>query len=560
MKKIWWKESVVYEIYPRSFYDSDGDGIGDLNGITGKLDYLKELGIDVIWLAPVYQSPNDDNGYDISDYRNIMDEFGNMEDYDHLLEEAHERGIKIVMDLVANHSSDEHAWFIESRSSRDNDKRDYYIWRDAVDGKEPTNWGSCFGGSAWEWDEKTGQYYLHCFSKKQPDLNWDNPKVREEIFDIMKFWCDKGIDGFRMDVIAMISKKPEFVDAPILEGPYGDVGVEVSYGPHLNEYLQEMNQKVLSKYDLMTVGECGGVTTEFAKQLANEEGTELGMVFQFEHVALDCTEAGRWCKMPFPIKALKENLTKWQKNLDGFAWNSLFMGNHDQPRINSRLGDESALSAKAIAVMLYSMQGTPYLYQGEELGMTNYPFQGIEEYNDIESINAFHQLVNAGLREPEELLVGIAYKSRDNARTPMQWSAEKNAGFTTGKPWFTINPNYTTINAAAQVNDPQSVYSFYKEYLHFRKDPMWKEVMVYGTYELLDPEHEAVYAYTREAQSQKLLVVCNMSARDQVFEAGEVAGERKGEKALISNYPDSALAGTLMLRPWEASIFDISHI
>lgn len=561
MKKAWWKESVVYEIYTRSFCDTNGDGIGDLNGVTSKLDYLKELGINVIWLAPVYQSPNDDNGYDISDYRNIMTEFGSMADFDHLLEEAHKRGIRIVMDLVANHSSDEHAWFMESRSSKDNDKRDYYIWRDAVDGKEPTNWGSCFGGSAWEWDETTGQYYLHCFSKKQPDLNWDNPKVREEIFDIMKFWCDKGIDGFRMDVISMISKKPVLVDAPLENGLYGNVGLEVSYGPNLHDYLQEMNQKVLSKYDIMTVGECGGVTTEHARCLANSEGTELGMVFQFEHVGLDGGKEDKWCKRPFPIRDLKENLSKWQYELDEVAWNSLFMGNHDQPRIVSRLGDNSPISAKAAAVCLYSMQGTPYLYQGEELGMTNYPFKGIEDYDDIECINAYHQLVNAGVRESEELLEAIAYKSRDNARTPMQWSAEENAGFTTGNPWFSINPNYKEINAAAQVNDPDSVYSFYKELIHLRTKSPWKDILVYGKYQLLDPEDENVFSYLRSWEGQQLLVVCNLSPEKQSFllpENIDFAG--CNEKSLISTCKESKLALEMELKPWEAAIFDVGTI
>ncbi|MBQ9157600.1 MAG: alpha-glucosidase [Eubacterium sp.] len=566
MKKTWWKESVVYEIYPRSFCDSNGDGIGDLNGITGKLDYLSDLGINVIWLAPVYKSPNDDNGYDISDYRDIMDEFGTMEDYDHLLEEAHKRGIKIVMDLVANHTSDEHAWFVESRSSRDNDKRDYYIWRDPVDGKEPTNWGSCFGGSAWEWDEKTGQYYLHCFSRKQPDLNWDNPRVREEVFDLMRFWCEKGIDGFRMDVISMISKKPDFVDAPVDDGIYGNTSLEVSYGPHLHEYLKEMNQKVLARYDLMTVGECGGVTTEHAKKIANAEGTELGMVFQFEHVSVDGGPDGKWYKKPMPLPALKENLSKWQRELDGRAWNSLFFGNHDQPRIVSRIGDNSPISAKAAAVALYSMQGTPYLYQGEELGMTNYPFKGIEDYDDLECINAYHQIVEAGFRDPEELLEAIAYKSRDNARTPMQWSDEENAGFTTGTPWFHINPNYREINAKSQIYDPDSVYSFYKRYFALRTDSPWKNLLVYGKYQLLAPEDEAVFAYIRYADEQKLLVVCNLSAADRTFEVPESVQidpslslliNPDESQLLISTYKDSRLSRTLLLRPWEAGIWAV---
>ena len=446
MNKKWWKESVVYQIYPRSFCDSNGDGIGDLQGIISKLDYLKELGINVIWMSPVYKSPNDDNGYDIADYQDIMEEFGTMADFDELLAAAHQRGIKIVMDLVVNHTSDEHAWFVESRSSKENDKRDYYIWREAKDGKEPNNWGSCFSGSAWQWDETTQMYYLHCFSKKQPDLNWDNPKVRDEVFNMMTWWCEKGIDGFRMDVISMISKPDGLPDAPVAEGAlYADSMVTCN-GPHVHEYLQEMNQRVLSKYDIMTVGECAGVTIEHAKKYANAEGTELNMVFQFEHVGLDAGLENKWHKDKIKLPELKENLTKWQKELDQVAWNSIFFCNHDQPRVVSRLGDDSPESAKCIATMLHLMQGTPYVYQGEELGMTNCPFGLIENYRDIESINAYYELTEAGLRQPEELLSCIAYKGRDNARTPMQWNDQENAGFTTGTPWIMVNPNYKEIN------------------------------------------------------------------------------------------------------------------
>ena len=441
MNKTWWKESVVYQIYPRSFCDSNGDGIGDLKGIQSKLDYLKELGINVIWMSPVYKSPNDDNGYDISDYQDIMTEFGTMAYFDELLAAAHERGIRIVMDLVVNHTSDEHPWFIESRSSKENPKRDYYIWREPVDGHEPNNWGSAFSGSAWEWDEKTQMYYLHCFSKKQPDLNWENPKVRDDVFAMMDWWCQKGIDGFRMDVISMISKKEGLPDVPTDGGLYGNCMYGTCNGPHVHEYLQEMNQKVLSKYDLMTVGECAGVTIEEAKKYANAEGTELNMVFQFEHTSLDSGTMDKWCKKPIPLKELKENLSKWETELEGKAWNSLYFCNHDQPRIVSRLGDDSPLSAKCIATVLHMMQGTPYVYQGEELGMTNCPFGSIENYMDLESINAYHELTEAGLRQPEELLECIAYKSRDNARTPMQWNSGKNGGFTEGTPWIMVNPN-----------------------------------------------------------------------------------------------------------------------
>ena len=380
MEKAWWKESVVYQIYPRSFCDSNGDGIGDLNGITGKLDYLKELGIDVIWLSPVYQSPNDDNGYDISDYKAVMAEFGTMEDYDRMLGRAHELGIKIMMDLVVNHTSDEHPWFIESRSSKDNAYRDYYIWKDGRDGKEPNNWGACFGGSAWKYDEKTKQYYLHLFSTKQPDLNWENPLVRKEVFDMMTWWCDKGIDGFRMDVISLISKTPGLPDGRVGKSGYGDPGC--ANGPRVHEFLKEMNREVLSKYDLITVGECSGVTVEEAKKYASSAGDELNMVFQFEHMDLDGGESFKWNHKKIRLTELKQVMSKWQTELEGKAWNSLYWCNHDQPRMLSRLGNDSSLyrerSAKLLGTCLHMMQGTPYIYQGEELGMTNYPFTSLE--------------------------------------------------------------------------------------------------------------------------------------------------------------------------------------
>jgi oligo-1,6-glucosidase len=556
MKKAWWKESVVYQVYPRSFCDSNGDGVGDLQGVRSKLDYLKELGINVIWMSPVYQSPNDDNGYDISDYRDIMDEFGTMEDFDQLLADAHARGIRIVMDLVVNHTSDEHKWFIESRSSRDNDKRDYYIWREAVDGHEPNNWGSCFSGSAWEWDEATQMYYLHFFSKKQPDLNWDNPKVRDAVFDMMTWWCDKGIDGFRMDVISMISKPEVFDDFPTYGGLYGDSS-GVCNGPHVHEYIQEMNRRVLSKYDLMTVGETAGVTIDEAKKYANAEGTELGMVFQFEHVGLDAGASDKWCKDKISIPALKENLSKWQRELDGVAWNSLFFCNHDQPRIVSRLGDESPASAKCIATVLHLMQGTPYVYQGEELGMTNCPFGSIENYRDLESINAYRELTQTGRREPEELLSCIAYKSRDNARTPMQWSAAPNAGFTTGKPWIMVNPNYTSLNAEAQLADPDSVFHYYQKLIALRRNSDWSDLIVYGSYQLLAPEDETVFAYTRELDGQRLLVVCNLSGQQVKFTVPETVTWKQAQ-LLISDLGEPALSRDLDLAPWQAAVWAIS--
>lgn len=556
MNRTWWKESVVYQIYPRSFCDSNGDGIGDLKGIQSKLDYLKELGINVIWMSPVYKSPNDDNGYDISDYQDIMTEFGTMADFDELLAAAHERGIRIVMDLVVNHTSDEHPWFIESRSSKENPKRDYYIWRDAVDGHEPNNWGSSFSGSAWEWDEKTQMYYLHCFSKKQPDLNWENPKVRDDVFAMMDWWCRKGIDGFRMDVISMISKKDGLPDVPTDGGLYGNCMYGTCNGPHVHEYLQEMNQRVLSKYDLMTVGECAGVTIEEAKKYANAEGTELNMVFQFEHTSLDSGTMDKWCKKPIPLQELKANLSKWENELEGKAWNSLYFCNHDQPRIVSRLGDDSPLSAKCIATVLHMMQGTPYVYQGEELGMTNCPFGSIENYRDLESINAYHELTEAGLRQPEELLECIAYKSRDNARTPMQWNSSKNGGFTEETPWIMVNPNYKEINAEQEMADPDSVFHYYQHLIALRRSSSWSDIIVYGHYELLAPENPQVFAYTREYEGRKLLVICNLSSEKVSFEIPDSVSWTQADR-LIGNYKYQELARKTELRPWEAEVWAI---
>ena len=548
MKKAWWKEAVVYQIYPRSFCDSNGDGIGDLNGITSKLDYLKELGIDVIWLSPVYKSPNDDNGYDISDYEDIMTEFGTMDDFDKMLAAAHERGIKIVMDLVVNHTSDEHPWFVESRSSKDNEKRDYYIWKEGKDGKEPTNWGSAFSGPAWKYDEKTDMYYLHLFSVKQPDLNWENPKVRKEVFDMMTRWCEKGIDGFRMDVISLISKPEGYPDAKVV-GLYGDMGI-CANGPKVHDYLKEMNEEVLSKFDIMTVGETAGVTLEEAKKYANTDGSELNMVFQFEHMDLDGGEKFKWSTQPMPLVPLKENLSKWQKGLDGVAWNSLYFCNHDQPRIVSRLGDESdayrELSAKCIATCLHMMQGTPYVYQGEELGMTNTVFNSVDDFRDLESINAYRELVESGLYTDGDMFPKIAHKSRDNARTPMQWDASANAGFTTGTPWIAVNPNYKKINVADQLKREDSVFHYYQKLIRLRKE---NEIIVYGNYELLLPEDENIFAYTRTLDNQKLLVVCNFSKSEQKFDFSGY----ENAKVLISNYNRDAGEDGI-LKPYEATV------
>jgi len=546
MKKAWWKEAIVYQIYPRSFCDSNGDGIGDLNGITSKLDYLKELGIDVIWLSPVYKSPNDDNGYDISDYEAIMTEFGTMDDFDKMLSEAHGRGIKIVMDLVVNHTSDEHPWFVESRSSKDNPKRDYYIWKEGKNGKEPNNWGSAFSGPAWKYDEKTDMYYLHLFSVKQPDLNWENQKVRKEVFDMMTRWCKKGIDGFRMDVISLISKPEGFPDAKVV-GLYGDMNI-CANGPKVHDYLKEMNQKVLSKFDIMTVGETAGVTLDEAKRYANSEGSELNMVFQFEHMSLDSGEKFKWSTKHIPLVPLKENLTKWQLGLDDVAWNSLYFCNHDQPRIVSRLGDDSdefrELSAKCIATCLHMMQGTPYVYQGEELGMTNTVFNSVDDFRDLESVNAYRELIESGLYTKEDMFPKIAHKSRDNARTPMPWDTSENAGFTTGTPWLALNPNYNKINVADQLKREDSVFHYYQKLIKLRKE---YEIIVYGKYELLLPDDEHIFAYVRTLGNQKLLVVCNFSKTEQKFDFSGY----ENAKVLISNY-DGNISEKATLKPYSA--------
>lgn len=555
MKKAWWKEAVVYQIYPRSFMDSNGDGIGDLNGITEKLDYLKELGIDVIWLSPVYQSPNDDNGYDISDYQAIMTEFGTMEDYDRMLARAHELGIKIMMDLVVNHTSDEHAWFVESRKSVDNPYRDFYIWRKGKeDGKEPNNWGSCFSGSAWKYDEQTDMYFLHLFSKKQPDLNWDNPKVRDHVFDMMNWWCEKGIDGFRMDVISLISKPEGLPDGIPGENGYADSGC--ANGPHVHEYLQEMNRKVLSKYDLITVGEAAGVTLEEAKKYANADGSELNMVFQFEHVSgsqHEKTHYGKWDGHKMPLPEWKANLSKWQTGLSHEAWNSLYLSNHDQPRSVSRYGNDSEeyreRSAKLLATCLHMMQGTPYVYQGEELGMCNAYFDKLEDYRDIESINAYHELTEQCGVSHEEMMGYLKRISRDNARTPMQWDDSKNAGFTTGTPWLKVNANYPEVNAKAQVNDPDSVFSYYKKLIRLRHE---NEIIVYGDYELLEAESEETFIYKRTYENEHLMVLCNFTDHEVSVTDAVMEQIPDGAEKLITNYADDM---GQILRPYEAKVY-----
>ena len=553
MEKRWWKESVVYQIYPRSFCDSNGDGIGDLNGITGKLDYLKELGIDVIWLSPVYKSPNDDNGYDISDYQAIMDEFGTMEDFDRMLATAHEKGIKIMMDLVVNHTSDEHKWFIESRKSTDNPYRDYYIWRPAKeDGSLPNNWGSCFSGPAWEYDKTTDMYFLHLFSKKQPDLNWDNPAVRQDVFDMMNWWLKKGVDGFRMDVISLISKEPGLPDKePGING-YATFNVSAN-GPHVHEYLQEMRQKALNNADTITVGECSGVTLEEAKKYARSDEKELNMVFQFEHMDVDSDEkSGKWTTRKMDLRDLKNILTRWQKGLQDIAWNSLYWENHDQPRSVSRFGNDSdeyrEISAKMLATCIHMMQGTPYVYQGEELGMTNCPFNTLDNFRDLESINAFHELTEQGKMTEEDMMAAIGYKGRDNARTPMQWDDSAYAGFSTATPWIMVNPNYTKINAKDQVNREDSVFKYYQKLIKLRHE---SELIVYGTYDLILDDDKDIYAYIRTLGDEKLIVYCNFSENTRKVEIPE---EFVNKKVLISNYSDAKANQKITLRPYEAIV------
>lgn len=555
MNEKWWKNAVVYQIYPRSFKDSNGDGIGDLEGIYEKLDYLAELGIDVIWMSPVYKSPNDDNGYDISDYQDIMDDFGTMDDFDRVLKKAHSLNIKIMMDLVVNHTSDEHKWFIESKKSKDNPYHDYYMWADPdKNGNPPNRWESCFSGSAWEYVESVGQFYLHSFSRKQPDLNWDNPKVREEVFKMMTWWCDKGIDGFRMDVISMISKYPGLSDGP--ENGNGYTGNTSCDGPNIHKYLREMNEKVLSKYHLITVGECPGVNAEQAKKYANIDGSELDMIFQFEHVsgsALKPCHHGKWDGEAMTMPELRANFTKWQKDLEGCAWNSLFLSNHDQPRCVSRFGNDSEqyreLSAKMLATMTHFQKGTPYVYQGEELGMTNAYMENIADYRDIESLNAYKELTTKENIPAKTVMGYIKAVGRDNARTPMQWDASDNGGFTSGTPWLQVNKNYKTINAAAQVNDPDSVFAYYKKLIALRHT---NEVMVNGVYDVLIPDHPQIYAYTRTLGDKQLLVLCNDSDTNVAIPAELQEKIHAAKNILIQNYKDTDES---TLRPYEAVVY-----
>lgn len=556
MKKQWWKESVIYQIYPRSFKDSNGDGIGDIPGIISKLDYLKELGIDVVWLSPVYQSPNDDNGYDISDYLNIMDDFGTMEDWELLLKEMHGRGLKLIMDLVVNHSSDEHKWFLESKKSKDNPYRDYYIWRPGKEGKEPNNWKSTFSGSAWQYDENTEEYYLHIFSKKQPDLNWENPKLRREVYDMMKFWLEKGIDGFRMDVINFISKVDGLPDAPNPDGKkYVSGSRFFMNGPRIHDYLQEMHKEALAEYNVMTVGEMPGVNVEQAKLYTDETRDEVNMVFQFEHVDLDSGPGGKWDLKPLKLTDLKQNFTKWQTGLEEIGWNSLYLNNHDQPRMVSRFGNDKQYrveSAKMLATFLHMLKGTPYIYQGEEIGMTNVRFDSIEDYKDIETLNMYDEKVNQNGEDPKKVMESIYVKGRDNARTPFQWDDSEHGGFTTGTPWIQVNSNYPEINASQAVLDEGSIFHYYRRLIKFRKE---QPIIVHGRYDILLPENESIYVYTRTLDSQKLLVILNFTGDEQSFPVPPDLHEKKSE-VLISNYePAQEYSSTIQLRPYEAIVY-----
>ena len=540
MEKHWWQEVVVYQIYPRSFKDSNGDGIGDLRGIIEKLDYLQTLGIGAIWLSPVYKSPNDDNGYDISDYEDIMDEFGTMADMEELIAEADKRGIKIVMDLVVNHTSDEHHWFIESRKGKDNPYHDYYVWADpAEDGGAPTDLQSIFLGSAWKYDETSNQYYLHLFSQKQPDLNWENEKVRREVYDMMNFWIDKGVGGFRMDVIDLIGKIP-------LEGI-------TSNGPKLHEYLQEMNKATFGDKDLLTVGETWGATPEIAKLYSNPERHELSMVFQFEHSLLD-NEPGKekWDLKPLDVTELKTVLSKWQTELGNEGWNSLFWNNHDLPRIVSRWGNDKEYrvrSAKAFAILLHMMKGTPYIYQGEELGLTNTPVASIEELDDIESINMYHDRISRGF-SIESIMTSLNAKGRDNARRPIPWTAEQNGGFTTGTPWLALNPNYKEINVEAELKNPDSVFHTYQKLIQLRKD---HPIVVWGDYKLLNTSSN-VFSYYRTLGEERWLTVVNLSDFEE-----EISVDARFNKVVVTNTEDEITdLRAYKLSPWQAFVVELS--
>lgn len=553
MAKQWWKEATAYQVYPRSFNDSNGDGIGDIQGVIEKVDYLKDLGIDVVWLSPVYQSPNDDNGYDISDYKAIMDEFGTMDDLDELLDELHKRDMKLIMDLVINHTSDEHKWFIESRSSKESPYRDYYMWHPGKeDGSRPNNWESIFSGSVWEWDEKTKEYYLHVFSKKQPDLNWENPTVREELADMVNWWLDKGIDGFRVDAISHIKKVEGLPDLPNPENK----DVVPSYEGHMNrpgidQFLSEFTKKTFENYDIMTVGEANGVSIDDAKQWVGEENGYFDMIFQFEALGLWRSREDE----SFDLRDYKEIMTKWQNGLNGIGWNALYIENHDLIRAVSAMGDEGDLreiSAKALATMYFFMQGTPFIYQGQEIGMTNVHYENFEDYDDIQSVNrAKYMMEHEGVSK-DKAMKYIWESSRDNTRTPMQWSKDKNAGFSTGTPWLKVNENYKYINVEDAMADPNSIYHYYKEMIKVRRE---SDALVYGSYQLILDDHPEVYAYLRQGDKENYLVVVNMFDKKVDIDLSDY----KVKELVLSNYQvENPEATTLQLRPYEARLCKIN--
>ncbi|MBN8208808.1 alpha-glucosidase [Bacillus sp. NTK071] len=553
MKKIWWKEAVGYQIYPRSFQDSNGDGVGDLQGIIQRLDYIKDLGVDVIWICPMYKSPNDDNGYDISDYQDIMEDFGTMKDFDQLLQEVHKRDMKLIIDLVLNHTSDEHEWFIESRSSKEDPKRDWYIWRDGKDGREPNNWESIFGGSAWEYDQKTDQYYLHVFSTKQPDVNWENPEVRVALYDTVNWWLDKGIDGFRIDAISHIKKRPGLPDMP---NP-GKKEYVSSFDMHMNqkgiqEFLQEFKDETYANYDVMTVGEANGVSIDEADQWVDEEDGKMDMIFQFEHLGLWDAEENP----DLDIVSLKKVLTRWQKGLENKGWNALFVENHDKPRVVSTWGNDKEYwreSATSMGAMYFLMQGTPFIYQGQEIGMTNVQFPSIEDYDDVADKNRYRIQRAAGVSHDQIMRV-IWASSRDNSRTPMQWNSDSNAGFTTGNPWMKVNPNYVDINVKKQEQDEESVLSFYKKMIELKKNNL---VFTYGSYDLLLEDDKQIYAYTRTTKDDRVLVVTNLSTEPAVFKSEFIIEE---DQLLLNNYKVNHVSNeSIVLKPYEARVYRLNR-
>ena len=560
MTDQWWKRAVVYQIYPRSFADADGDGMGDLRGIIGHLDYLAGLGVDVLWLSPIYPSPQDDNGYDISDYQDIDPLFGSLETFDELLAGVHARGMRLVMDLVVNHSSDEHPWFAESRSSTDNPKRDWYWWRPAragmepgAPGAEPTNWGSVFGGPAWAYDERTGEYYLHLFSTKQPDLNWENPEVRQAVYAMMRWWLDRGVDGFRMDVINMISKDTALPDGTLPVGrAYADGSASFIEGPRIHEFLHEMHKEVFRGRDgLLTVGETPGATVDDAIRYTDPDREEIDMIFQFDHVWAD-RGPDPWLLMPLQLSTLKAIFGRWQAGLAEVGWNSLYWNNHDQPRVVSRFGDDGAYrveSAKMLGTVLHLHRGTPYVYQGEELGMTNAPFHTIDDFRDIEALGQYADAIAKEGRSPEEVLTVLRARGRDNARTPMQWDASPQAGFTTGTPWLAVNPNHTEINAAAAVADPDSVYHHYRKLAELRHN---EPAVVDGDFTMLLPHDERLYAFTRRLEQTELLVIGNFSADTVRAEIDDAAAWTAAELVLTNT---AAPAADLTLGPWQAVVY-----